>query len=107
MAGDIDHFITNLDEGTTLSAVTEVYVGLTLMVWRNSKSWGVSLHKGDDQECEYACGTFNTIAEAAEWGADALESLTEEVDEAIQDALRVRMKELRGMGPDTNINSYR
>ena len=97
LAGDIDHYITGPDVGDTKSAFDDIAAGLALLVVPCDPGWIASVVKAIDYEDEYDCKRFDTIAEAATWGAATLDQLAADVDEAIQSALQDRMLELHGI----------
>jgi hypothetical protein len=95
------------DEGrevVTRSAVNEVMGHLELHVrgvdYHDGLDWQAVVTGAEDYDQEYLSRRFKTIQEAAEWGATALMRLAEDCNDAIQDALQGRMKELRASASD-------
>lgn len=96
-SGDLDYLIRDLDERTTKDATKDVSHGLALIVEPLVLGWLARVVNAEDFETEYDAKRYDTLSEATEWGASALLRLAEDCNDAIQEALQERMKELRGI----------
>lgn len=97
---DLDAYIKDLDERTTRSAANYIAEDLRLMVYRVPRGWLARVYSPfsevieNDESDDLAVKLFDTISEAAAWGADQLSSLVDDTDEAVQQTLDERMAEL-------------